>query len=163
MTDQPTTPGGIELSGEHAAVRADLYSAVGARRALTDAAALLDAPPITEPQAQGDVFVLPWPADTNRHLRERRAAAATPVPPAGTTVDPISAPRHDITPTALGDPPRYLPVADTSHTLGVLVVPDGAAATLAHPEHPDLHIGPGVYILHGQRAWTPAGPVPAAD
>jgi hypothetical protein len=56
---------------------------------------------------------------------------------------------HATTGTGAAYAPTLSPAA---MTLGVLAVPPGAAALLAHDEHPDLHIGPGVYALRRQRA-----------
>lgn len=54
----------------------------------------------------------------------------------------------------LGDGPVFYdqhPASATSLTLGVLTVPAGSTAYLAHPEHAYLGIAPGTYELRRQR------------
>lgn len=43
---------------------------------------------------------------------------------------------------------------DGELVLGVLTVPDGAEAVLAHPEHGFLAIAPGTYEIGRQREWA---------
>jgi hypothetical protein len=127
---------------------------------------LIDVPPITEPQAQGDVFVVPWPPTTAPAMRAEREAAAALIPSEGCPIEPTRS--HILLPVDLpadghGPRPRYIQL-DKGNTLGVLVVEPGSAARLSHPQHPDLLIGPGVYALHAQRRWTHRGaPARVAD
>lgn len=131
--------------------------------AVIDAAEMVvDVPPVTDPQAQGDVFVLPWPETTTPSLRADRVDAASDVSSsAGCTVTGDGS--HVLfTEPGSRTPPRYCRV-DKGLTLGVLVVDAGSAARLSHHEHGDLLIGPGVYVLHQQRVWQHRASAPAAD
>jgi hypothetical protein len=126
---------------------------------------LIDVPPLTAPQAQGDVIILPWPPTSNPYFRGPSIDAAALIPAEGVAIEPTRS--HILLPVDLpadgsGPRPRYAQL-DVGHTLGVLVVEEGAAARLSHHEHGDLLIGPGVYALHRQQRWTPRGTAPAAD
>jgi hypothetical protein len=108
------------------------------------------------PQAQGDVLVLPWPAHTAPTDRDRATRAARPVPCSGRVV---LHGRQGHTHTVLPDGPHVRLAPDDLGTgLGVLVVAAGSVAVLAHEQHPDLHIGEGVYLLRRQRRHTPDQP-----
>lgn len=122
---------------------------------------ILDVPPITEPQVQGDVFVLPWLETTTPSLRADRVDAAVCLAVGGS---PVTGDGSHVLLTEPGSrtPPRYLRVGK-GHTLGTLVVDAGSAARLSHHEHGDLLIGPGVYVLHQQRVWQGRTATPAAD
>jgi hypothetical protein len=125
--------------------------------------ALLDVPPLTAAQAQGDVFVLPWLETTTPQIRVERADAATEIDPAGCAVTDDGS--HLLLPNTMADRPgvRYAHVG-RGNTLGTLVVDAGHAARLSHREHGDLLIGPGVYVLHRQRRWqSPAHSAPVVD
>jgi hypothetical protein len=170
-TPLPTEPGGIEVYGQ--AQELDPYPgewppaddpAVGVLAALED---IIDVPPITAPQAQGDVLVLPWIPATAPAMRAERIAETALVPYDGVAVTPDRS--HVLLPEGMtaasdGSGPR-IRYADVhkGNTLGTLVVEDGAAARLSHREHPDLLIGPGVYVLHSQRRWTPTTPAAVPD
>lgn len=132
------------------------------RSPLDELRALLDVPPLTAAQAQGDVFVLPWLETTIPKIRAERAAATTEIDPAGCAVTDDGS--HVLLPNTLRDRPgvRYGRVGK-GNTLGTLVVDDGHAARLSHREHGDLLIGPGVYVLHRQRRWQNRAPVAVAD
>lgn len=123
---------------------------------LTALEELIDAPPITAPQAQGDVMILPWPPTTAPAWRGQEIDASAALPTAAVAVTPDGshiAATDTLTPRARWTERRK------GNALGTLVVPPGAVARLAHREHPDLLIGPGVYILQTQRRWQ----APAAD
>jgi hypothetical protein len=108
------------------------------------------------PQAQGDVLVLPWPDDACTGIRDRAIRSGRPVPPAGRV---LLRGRGGHTHTVLPDGPHVLVAPDeVGHGLGVLVVAPRSVAVLAHEEHPDLHIGEGVYVLRRQRRYTPPEP-----
>jgi hypothetical protein len=67
--------------------------------------------------------------------------------------------RQGHTHTVLPDGPYVSLTSDDLGTgLGVLVVACGSVAVLAHEQHPDLHIGEGVYLLRRQRRHTPEEP-----
>jgi hypothetical protein len=123
--------------------------------ALAALEALVDTQPLTAPQAQGDVFVLPWPASTTPSWRTQEVDAATPIPAAGITIDPAGS--HTLLPEVADPAPSYHPTGK-GYSLGTLVVPPGSAARLSHAlagvRHDDLLIGPGVYNLRQQRAYT---------
>jgi hypothetical protein len=97
------------------------------------------------PQAQGDVIVLPWLDFMRPDLRAAHAATARPIGSRGLVVHPTHALRADVGTVWWAWWPGQ------SSTLGTLVVPDGAVARLSHPEHGDLRIGPGVYVVRRQR------------
>lgn len=143
VTDNPAQPADARPS----------YADLAALDAVRD---LIDAPPLTSPQAQGDVMVLPWPPSTTPAIRAERVAAASLVPYDGCAVTTDRS--HVLMPARLpedGSGPRIRYVQlDKGNTIGVLVVEDGTAARLTHRGHADLMIGPGVYVLHRQRRWT---------
>ena len=108
-----------------------------------------DPAPSAGPQAQGDVIVLPWLDFMSPHLRHLHTASAAPVPRTGLTL----LTSHVL----LAETGRvfWTPWPDSGPTLGTLVVPDGVVARLAHDEHADLRISPGVYAVRRQRRYTP--------
>jgi hypothetical protein len=109
--------------------------------------ALVDPDPVASagPQAQGDVIVLPWPDFMSPHVRYLHTASAAPVGRAGLVLaDP-----HVL--LAEGGRVFWSWWPDSGPTLGTLVVPDGTIGRLAHDEHADLRIGPGVYTVRRQR------------
>ena len=109
-------------------------------------------------QAQGDVLVLPWPADTDPLRRLGVIASARPLPPEGVHLANGSHQLQAADPKVL-----WAPEPPTSTlTMGTLVVPDGCRAVLGHGTHEDLHIGPGVYLLRRQREATAPDPEPQA-
>jgi hypothetical protein len=98
------------------------------------------------PQAQGDVIVLPWLDFMSPHIRYLHTAASAPVTGRGVVVHPSHVLLPEVAPVFWSwwpDP--------ASPTLGTLVVPDCSVARLAHGEHADLRIGPGVYAVRRQR------------
>jgi len=99
-------------------------------------------PVLAGPQRQGDVIVLP----------RRGAAANTAVPAAGHPVVRGEAGGNTHLLLASG-PVTFDPAAPsaTNLALGVLTVPDGAVAYLAHPEHGYLGVAPGRYVISRQR------------
>jgi hypothetical protein len=97
------------------------------------------------PQAQGDVIVLPWPPFMAPHVRALHTATTTPIGRRGVIVHPS----HTLLPEAA--PVFWSWWPGDGPTLGTLVVPDGSVARLAHGEHADLRIGPGVYAVRRQR------------
>jgi hypothetical protein len=112
--------------------------------------AVLDPDPVPSagPQAQGDVIVLPWLDFMTPNVRYLHTASSAPVRRSGLTLlDP-----HVLSPDTGGVFWSWWP--DPGTTLGTLVVPDGMVARLAHDEHPDLLIAPGVYTIRRQRRET---------
>lgn len=97
-------------------------------------------------QFQGDVAVVP-----DRMLRRGTPAATTPVPAAGVAV--VRGENGGNTHLLLGAGCFFdaSPQSDTELALGVLVVPAGGVAYLAHPEHAYSGIAPGTYELRRQR------------
>jgi hypothetical protein len=125
-----------------------------------------DIPVLTGPQAQGDIAIRPVrPARLGlagsrfrgRVGSRRRAPAITPIPPRGVVVATgQEGHEHRLLP----GPARFdlaEPAADQL-LIGVLTVPAGAEAYLAHDQHGYLGIGPGTYEIGGQREWTPPPP-----
>jgi hypothetical protein len=134
---------------------------VPARTDLTDLAAVLGfADPAQVhagvPQAQGDVLAWPWSPQEAPTGRARAVRNARPVPRSGRVV---LRGRQGHTHTLLPDGPGVTVAPDDLGTaLAVLVVQAGSVAVLAHEDHPDLHIGQGVYLLCRQRRHTPEEP-----
>lgn len=109
----------------------------------------LDIPVLTGLQFQGDVAVVPadgWLPNTQK---------AAPVPPAGIAV--VRGENGGHTHLLLASGPCTWAPSTTAGTdpsdldLGVLTVPDGASAFLAHPEHAYSGIGAGTYVIRRQR------------
>lgn len=103
------------------------------------------------PQAQGDLIILPWPADLSPQRRAADIAVAKPV-----GVDGVSVVRgQGGNVHLLVDPDRagvlWAPYPDGAQSVGVVVVPDGAVAYLDHAEHGRNAIGGGVYVVRRQR------------
>jgi hypothetical protein len=91
-------------------------------------------------QAQGDVIVVPHTG----------AAAVDLVPQHGIAV--VRGETGGNTHLLLADGPVfYTDNLDTELTLGVVTVPAGSVAYLAHPEHAYSGIAPGTYELRRQR------------
>ena len=98
-------------------------------------------------QFQGDVAVIPVA------LAGPAAGTGYPVPVPAAGVAVVSGENGGNTHTCLGTEVTWEPSSGgpTSLDLGVLVVPAGATAWLAHPEHGFLGIGPGRFVLRRQR------------
>lgn len=101
-------------------------------------------------QRQGDLIILPRPD---------RPAATTTIPQAGVTVvqaETSGGNTHSL--HSLDGPASYFDVRDPGPAglvLGVLTVPDGAAAYLVHSEeHGANAFGPGTYELRRQREYA---------
>lgn len=95
-------------------------------------------------QAQGDVIVVP--------ASMALPTATTPVPLTGVPV--VRGEAGGNTHLLLPDGPVMFDqraVSATSLVLGVLTVPVGSVAYLAHPEHAYSGVGPGTYELRRQR------------
>lgn len=99
-------------------------------------------PVLTDPQAQGDVSVLPDPDGT---------PATTPIPTTGVAV--VRGENGGNTHVLLG-PGAAFDRREAGMTVGVLTVPPGGEAFLAHPEHGYTGIGPGTYRIGRQREWA---------
>ena len=100
-------------------------------------------PVLTGLQRQGDVIVVP-----------AAVTATTPVPPSGTPVvrGESGGNTHAIYADSDAGVCCDTVVADArSLTVARLLVPDGATAWLAHPEHGFLGLGPGTYEVRRQR------------
>jgi hypothetical protein len=115
--------------------------------ALTDAHLDRDAdiPVLTGPQSQGDIGVRPV---------LRRAPTVTPIPAGGVVV---AAGREGHEHLLLPGAARFEAVHPPpgSPLIGILTVPAGCEAYLAHDQHGCLGVGPGTYEIGGQREWTP--------
>lgn len=101
-------------------------------------------PVLTGLQVQGDVAVVP-------HRPGIASPKAAPVPSAGVAV--VRSESGGNTHLLLAEGPcswTAMP-ASTDLTIGVLDVPDGSTAYLAHPEHGYLAMGPGSYLIRRQR------------
>ena len=109
----------------------------------------LPAPPVlTGPQAQGDLLILPWPADVATARRAREIDHAEPV--TRPTVLVTGANGHDHT-LAPAPGVAWFAYPGNQQTIGVLTVAPGAVAVIGHIEHGDTYIGPGVYVIRRQR------------
>jgi hypothetical protein len=128
-----------------------------AARVATDDATLWTLIPTTPVlaggQRQGDLRVEPWPETTAAGRRSSEVRAARILPTAGLWV----LPRHRLL-TLTGCVFWHPYLLPGSQTLGLLKVMPRSVAVLSHPEHPDLHVGPGVYVLRRQRRWSPVAP-----
>lgn len=94
-------------------------------------------------QRQGDVLVKP--------MRSGRVAGLAPVPADGVAVVRGEAGGNTHLLVAAGHVEFAERGDRTSVTLGTLVVDDGAAAYLLHPEHGAMGIAPGTYAVSRQR------------
>lgn len=98
---------------------------------------------------QGDVIVIPA-AMARQTVVE---ASTTPLPAAGYPV--VKGESGGNTHLLLADGPVFFsPAAFTDATsldLGVLTVPEGSTAFLAHPEHAFQGMAPGTYVVRRQR------------
>jgi hypothetical protein len=129
-----------------------------------------DIPVLTGPQAQGDIGIRPvQPRQEGgsrfRRLRigsGRRATAVTPIPAGGVLVaSGQEGHEHRLLP----GPARFDLVRPFRGSLliGILTVPAGCEAYLAHDQHGFLGIGPGTYEVGSQREWTPESWQPVED
>jgi hypothetical protein len=117
-----------------------------------------DIPVLTGPQAQGDIAIRPVrPRRLGRAGSRRRARAVTPIPARGFVV---ATGREGHEHLLLPGPARFDPARQSPDELliGILTVPPGSEAYLAHDQHGYLGIGPGTYEIGGQREWTPPLP-----
>lgn len=104
----------------------------------------LAVPVVDEIGRQGDVLILARAA--------RAKTATTPLPTAGFPA--VRGEAGGNTHLLLGDGPVFydqLSVSAASLDLGVLTIPPGSTAYLAHPEHAYLGIASGNYVLRRQR------------
>jgi hypothetical protein len=128
-----------------------------------------DIPLLSGPQAQGDIGIRPVPPrqEGGSWFRMRRVgsglrAAVTPIP-AGGVVVATGQEGHEH--RLLPGPARFDVVHPFSGSLliGILTVPAGGEAYLAHDQHGYLGIGPGTYEVGRQREWTPQSWQPVQD
>jgi hypothetical protein len=107
---------------------------------------------------QGDVRLEVWPPQIEPAARLLATTATRPLA-AGEEVDVWDG-RHVLTADGAGI--RWSGHRSASGlTLGTLWVPVGTVtAVLCHPEHPDLRIGAGVYVLRCQHRARPRRPAP---
>ncbi len=110
---------------------------------------LPEVPVLTGPQAQGDLIILPWPANTAPARQAEVVTAAKPLIRGEVVVTGRGGHDHTLSPTPGVAWYRY--PGTEPQTIGVLVVDDGAVAVLGHDEHGDTYIGPGVYAIRRQR------------
>lgn len=129
---------------------------------LTDLAALVEfqfdphlpddpTPVLVEPQAQGDIYILP--ADGPHAVTGVYPAPGAPRP-LGTGYDIVEGQgiRNPHTLRSFDDAVTITPgSAGYPFDVATLHVPDGAEAFLLHPEHGANGIGPGTYVLRRQR------------
>ncbi len=139
-----------------------------------------DIPVLTGAQIQGDVSVRPvrrrrWGLRSRGHLvhhggihwswvrgrwvgrrrPDRWKSAVTPIPAAGLVVSTgREGHEHRLLP-GLARFDAVISAADPSLLIGILTVPAGCEAYLAHDQHGYLGIGPGSYEVGRQREWRP--------
>lgn len=107
--------------------------------------------PVTDvPQAQGDLIVIPWPADVDPGRRAADAAAARPVVRPEVVVRGNGGNEHTLVDPA-GAGVLWHAYPGEPQTVGIVVVPDGAVACMDHREHGRLAIGGGVFVIRRQR------------
>lgn len=102
-----------------------------------------EVPVLAGMQRQGDLIVVPQ--------RAGKVAGLVPIPADGIPV--VRGEAGGNTHALLADGPCLWAgrrATATDPGLGILVVPDGASAFLAHPEHGFLGIGPGEYRIRRQ-------------
>lgn len=100
------------------------------------------------PQAQGDLVILPWPAEANGPRRRVDAAKAQPLAAPVVVLTGRDGHDHALKATA---GVAWFGYPGGRQTLGVLSVADGSVATLEHGEHGQSRVGPGVYVIRRQR------------
>jgi len=99
-------------------------------------------PTISRQACQGDVSI----------LRVDAPAATTPMPPETVVAESVASPNtHTLHPHGPCRFDRHTPADPGDVVLGILTVPDGAEAYLAHPEHGALIIASGTYRIGRQR------------
>lgn len=106
----------------------------------------LEVPVLAGLQAQGDVMVVP------EGIAYVRKPATTAVPRAGIAV--VKGENGGNTHLLLAEGDVFfdaIPRTDSGLDLGVLTVPAGSTALLAHPEHGYAGIAPGTYTVRRQR------------
>lgn len=106
----------------------------------------LEVPVLAGLQAQGDVMVVPEGIAFVRQL------ATTPVPRSGVAV--VKGENGGNTHLLLAEGTVFfdsIPRTDSGLDLGVLTVPAGSTALLAHPEHGYAGIAAGTYTVRRQR------------
>ncbi len=107
-------------------------------------------PTVGAPEAQGDLLVIPWPADVSPARRARDVASAKPVTAPVTVVRGQGGNTHLLVdPDSCGIAWHEYP--GDSQTRGVLVVPAGGRACLDHVEHGRSAVGEGVWVIRRQR------------
>jgi len=100
-----------------------------------------EVPILTGAQRQGDVIMVPT---------RPGKSAATLVPSEGIPVVRGEAGGNTHLLVADGAV-LWNPASTGGTTLGLVVIPDGAAAYMLHPEHGAMGMGPGSYIVRRQR------------
>lgn len=110
----------------------------------------LDPAPLVEPQAQGDLIVVPWPEITATPLRNAAINGAEKLAGPEVVVRGNGGNEH-----VLVDPDRvgvaWYAYPAGSQTVGVVVVPEGGRACLDHREHGRVAVGAGVFVVRRQR------------
>jgi hypothetical protein len=104
-------------------------------------------------QAQGDVIIIPVKMTGQG---TRRSDPGDPVPADGVAVVPAGPGRHEHRLFADRGPCRWARqiVVPQGLTIGVLTVPAGSLAVLAHEQHGYTGIAPGAYVIRRQREYT---------
>jgi hypothetical protein len=101
-------------------------------------------PVLTDPQAQGDLIVIPVTVG----LFDKHATTALPAEGVPVVRGENGGHTHHL----IGEGPVcWAGNRDGAQTLGVLTVPADATAYVVHPEHGAAGIGPGTYVLRRQR------------
>src|SRR3990172_11177922 len=100
--------------------------------------ASIDSPALVDPQAQGDLIILPWAADVASDRRRVDVDLATPVNAPIVVLTGNGGHDHTLSPAPGVAWHGY---KATSQTLGVLCVQEGAVAVLGHIEHGDVYVG----------------------
>lgn len=99
-----------------------------------------EVPTVDTAGCQGDVSI----------LRVTIGAASTPLPKAGAVV--VRGENGGNTHSLHGD--GFFDRAENGLTVGVLTVPEGGQAVMAHPEHGFIAIAPGTYRIGRQREYA---------
>lgn len=123
--------------------------------ALIEAGTFIDPPAESGPQAQGDLVFIPWGPGINDYALAEQEALAVPLTRAGVTLlSGRGGNSHDLFATEGTVAFHRYPDSDTSPSLGLLVVNEGAVATIDHVEHGRTAIAPGCYVVRRQQEGT---------
>lgn len=119
--------------------------------ALIAAGVFVDPPAESGVQMQGDLIFIPWTAGINDFALAHEKAQAVPLTRTGVTLlSGRGGNSHDLFATQGTVAFHRYADSDASPSLGLLVVAEGAIATIDHVEHGRTAIAPGNYVVRRQ-------------